>query len=374
MILDCLDIEHFTGIQTFAYNITKKILELDKENTYYLLHSRNTHLDIYDYANEIIIPYRGLSREIRYLFQLPMFLKKYHFDIVFTPEHFPPLFMKSKTIMTVHDLSPLICAYTRQHPIVSKLKHKYFFRFVLNKFTQRIVAVSDNTKRDIVKYLHIPENKIYVINHGLSRVFAPCKENSSLFVIKNKYNLPNNFILCVATLEPRKNFISILDSYYQLKKQGFNQQLVVVGMKGWRYNNIFSKIKQLNFEKDVIFTGYVPEEDLPIIYSLADLFVYPSLYEGFGFPPLEAMACGCPVISSNTSCLPELVGEAAIKINPCDNNELTKAMANILGNQQLKNEMINKGFSQACKFSWDIASAQYIRIFNMFLRSSEPNG
>ena len=365
IILDFLDVDQFTGIPMCAYNLTKNILEIDNKNEYYLLHSKNTQLDIYKHANEIILPL-NYSREIRYSIQIPFFLRKYNFDVVFTPEHFPPLFMQKKTLLIIHDLSPLIYPDTRQYPLISKLKHKYLFGFLLKIFTKKIITVSMNTKNDLIRYLNISGEKITVIYNGLNEPFIAYRNDISLEKTIPKFNLPKHFLLCVATLEPRKNILMIIEAYHKLKKMGFEQKLVLVGKKGWKYNNIHTKIKQFGLENEVVFTGYVSDRDLSVIYHIADVFIYPSLYEGFGFPPLEAMACGCPVITSDSSSLPEVVGNAAIKINPRDINELTDAIEKLLVDPNLRDIMIIKGIKQAQKFRWNETAKEYIKIFNAF--------
>lgn len=216
-----------------------------------------------------------------------------------------------------------------------------------------IIAISNHTKMDCIKYLGIPEEKIRVIYEAADEIFKPEKIKEEMKNhLKDKYGIEFPFILSVGTLEKRKNLPNVLKAFYRLKKTGNHHKLVIVGKIGWKYNKIFSTMEELDLKKDVIFTGYVPDEDLVKIYNAADLFVFPSIYEGFGLPPLEAMACGCPVITSNTSSLPEVVGDAGVTVDPYDDKALADEMHRILSNDGFKTELSKKSLERAELFSW----------------------
>jgi len=169
-------------------------------------------------------------------------------------------------------------------------------------------------------------------------------------------------------LEKRKNIPTLIKAFYESKRRRTNHKLVIVGKKGWKYDDIFETIDALNLKNEVIFTGYVPKEDLVKFYNTADLFVYPSVYEGFGLPPLEAMACGCPVITSNISSLPEVVGNAGITVNPYDVEELVEAMYRVLNDEDLRKELSKKGLERSKLFSWRKTAEEtwkvYEEVFN----------
>jgi len=176
-----------------------------------------------------------------------------------------------------------------------------------------------------------------------------------------KYNLPKKFILFVGTIEPRKNIKRLIEAYNIVSPQ---EPLVIVGKKGWFYKEIFKEIEELNIKDKIIFLDYLPGKDLPYLYNKAICFIYPSLYEGFGLPPLEAMACGCPVITSSTSSLPEVVGNAAVLIDPGKTREMVVAIEKILGSRKLRDELRQKGIVQSKKFSWRKTSEQILEILH----------
>jgi glycosyltransferase involved in cell wall biosynthesis len=195
-------------------------------------------------------------------------------------------------------------------------------------------------------------------------------EVGKLYGVKTKYNLPEKFILFLGTIEPRKNIVGLIQAYSQLKIKNYklqNYKLVIAGGKGWRSNEIYEEWEKSEYKDDIIFLGYIDNQDKPYIYNLASVFVYPSFYEGFGFPPLEAMACGVPVITSFASSLPEIVGDAGIMIDPYNINDLAEAISKVLSDEKLRNSMIEKGLEQAKKFSWGKAAGEYLDIINQKL-------
>jgi glycosyltransferase involved in cell wall biosynthesis len=180
--------------------------------------------------------------------------------------------------------------------------------------------------------------------------------------------LPEQFILSLGTIEPRKNLASLLEAYRVLRNQGSDLGLVIVGKKGWLYEGFFHRLRELGLENEVLFTGFVPDEDLPAICSAAELFVFPSLYEGFGLPVLEAMACGAPVITSNVSSLPEVAGNAALLVDPASVRELTEAMAAVLQDEELRTSLQSKGPKQAARFSWEKAARETLAVYQSVLK------
>ncbi|NKQ39724.1 MAG: glycosyltransferase family 4 protein, partial [Methanosarcinales archaeon] len=282
-------------------------------------------------------------------------------DIIHSPED-ASLFVKlknQKKIITVHDTIPFY--FPNMFDFMTRYRYKILFSRTL-KNSDKIIADSYNTKQDLIKHFKIPEKKIKVIHLAANENYKQLKENE-INNIKQKYNLNYSFILYVGTLEVRKNISILLKSLYKLKKQGIKHKLVITGKKGWKYKSIFKIIEQLNLQKDVIFIGYVSDEDLPALYNAADLFVYPSIYEGFGLPPLEAMQCGTPVITSNTSSLPEVVGNAGIMIDPYDVVELANNMHEVLVNVSLREELSKKGLERAKLFSWKKCAEEHLKIY-----------
>jgi len=267
-----------------------------------------------------------------------------------------------KSIITIHDLFFLIAPEYASKASVKLFKDqikKYALR------ANKIIVVSESTKRDVQRLLGIAPGKIAVIYEGAESGYRPLNKELALKEIKHKYKLEHRFILFVGTLEPRKNLTNLIQAYslFRNRRKDCRHKLVICGMKGWSARDIFETAERLKLKKEIIFTGYVPENDLPLFYNAADLFTFPSLYEGFGLPVLEAMACGTPVITSNTSSLPEIVGEAAIMINPTDVGALADAIDKVLGNESLRQEMRNKGLARTKLFSWEETTKATVRLY-----------
>ncbi len=273
-------------------------------------------------------------------------------------------FLKMPYIITVHDLiryldlkgyGTFIHRPNRRDRFYLNLDYKGV------KKAKRIIAVSQATKNDLVRYLGIPDERISLVYNGIDhKLFRP--------VPHRIYSDP--YILFVGSEHPRKNFARLLRAFSQLKGEpGFKDlKLVKIGRAGGQEvpfrRQTMEVINELDLVRDVIFTEFVPETDLPAYYSGARVFVLLSLYEGFGFPPLEAMACGCPVITSNTSSLPEVMGEAGIMVAPYDTGSLAQAMRQVLTDSELRDDMVRKGLEQSKKFSWEKAAKQTQEVYN----------
>jgi glycosyltransferase involved in cell wall biosynthesis len=284
------------------------------------------------------------------------------FDIIHNTKHFPTIFKPkhAKYVITVHDLFALALG-PPEYQYYKKIGYKLLLPKTL-KSADKIISNSKNTKNDIIRYFKIPEEKIKVIHLAANETFAKLNE-IEILDIKKKYAINYPFIFYVGGLAAYKNIVRLIEAYGKLKKLGVTHKLLLAGVKRYKYNEIFETIEKLNLQNDVIFTGYVPDKDLPGLYNAADLFVYPSLYEGFGIPPLEAMQCGTPVIASNTSSIPEVVGDAGIMINPYDVDEFANKMYEVLTNEDLKKEMSKKGLERAKLFSWKKCAEEHLKVY-----------
>lgn len=358
-----------TGVDTYLYNLLTSMIELGKSNDIFLIHYKKTNDRVYTLANDIIVP--NVPRILKYSIGIPYAIKKANLDVLHAPIHWytqiTPFFLNYnvKKVLTIHDLTPILFPKTHTKQTVQLWNPT--LKLIKNKI-DIIIADSNNTKNDCIKYLGIPEERIKVICLAPNEIFTPQKNKEKLrSYLQNKFDLNFPFILSVGTLEKRKNIPNLLKAFYKLKKTDKNHKLVIVGGKGWRYEGIFDYLCKLNLEKDVIFTGYISDEDLFKFYNTADLFVYPSLYEGFGLPPLEAMACGCPVITSNTSSLPEVIGDAGIMIDPTDSDALFDAIHRILNDDDLKAELSKKSLQRAKMFSWKKTARETWKVYEKVL-------
>ena len=300
---------------------------------------------------------------------LPIYSRMDRLDLFHYTDHALSMFQSTQqVIITVHDI-----AYIRFPDLMNKSRQIYK-RSILRESIKRarvIVADSYSTQRDIVEFFEISKEKIRVVHLGVESRFHPIS-NVEEYRLKNK--LPSKMILNVGTLEPRKNLNTLISAFKKLKEKGLEDcKLVIAGDKGWLYKQIFKKIEDNDLENEVLFLGIIRDEDMPMLYNCAEMFIYPSLYEGFGLPPLEAMACGIPIITSNTSSLPEVVGNAGIMVDPVDVNSLSEAMYNVLGDKELRRQMSKDGLKRAKLFSWDETAKKIIGIYDELYQRAKVN-
>lgn len=345
-----------SGVEEYIINLLSNMLKLNTDIQFKLFYNgyKKVKLD-FDFLElknvelkNFKIPNRFLDFSFQYL-NFPKIDKLLGgVDVFFSPHFFSlAISKKCKLVTTFHDLS------FENHKEFYSLGKRYW-HFSMNPkkkalLSDKIITVSNSTKNDLIKIYNINSEKIKVIHLGLNKITNIHHPISKISIIKEKYNLPEKYILYLGTLEPRKNIIGLIKAFENLKSE---HKLVIAGSKGWLYKNIFKLYQNSLVKNKIIFTGFIDDEDKSLLYSLADLFVYPSFYEGFGFPPLEAMQYKTAVITSNFSSFPEAVGQAAIMINPYNINELSQAMNNLLNDENLKNNLIKKGFQQTKKFSW----------------------
>ncbi len=294
---------------------------------------------------------------------LPWVARREGLELLHNMAFVGPLASSCPTVVTVHDLSFLFFPHSFR-----PLRRSYLQLFARMSVHQarRVIAVSKSTKRDLVKIYGISPSKIDVVHNGVDASFQPLPADE-VAAFRQRKGLPDRFVLFVGTLEPRKNVVSLIEAYAKLPRG--RPPLVIAGGKGWFYDEIFARVEALELTGEVHFAGFVPAEELRLWYNAADLFVYPSIYEGFGMPPLEAMACGTAVITSTASSLPEVVGEAGQLVEPTDTDTLAAAMAQVLGNRDLQKQMQAEGLAQAAGFSWENAAKQTV---NSYRRALAP--
>ncbi len=277
--------------------------------------------------------------------------------------HFPNFISRpvksGKTVVTVHDLA------FRRFPEYIEKKNLAFLNDNLPKTlakADKIIAVSRFTKEELLKFYPVPDEKIKIIPEGVGENFRKIADRKKLGAIKKKYKLPEKFILWVGTIEPRKNISGLLEAFAVFKARNkTHHKLVMVGKRGWSYQGFFEKMRKMDITNEVVLTEYVSDIDLPFIYNLAEIFVFPSFYEGFGLPPLEAMACGVPVIT--TQALNEVVGEAAFKVSERNIQEIAGAMEEILKNENLQRDLVRKGFNRRKEFTWEKAAQETLSLY-----------
>ncbi len=282
-------------------------------------------------------------------------------DVFHSPDYVLPPLRRSKKVVTVHDLSFLRCPQVAEPRL-----QRYLARAVPDSVRRAdlVLADSECTRRDIVELLGVESRKVEVLYPGVDVRFRRLEEAELLGRVGDLYELSYPFILSVGTLEPRKDLISLIDAYAALRAAGEeSHKLVIAGERGWLYEGIFGRVRDLSLEREVVFLGFVSDDNLPALYNLAEVFVFPSLYEGFGLPPLEAMACGTPVITSDSSSLPEVVGEAGLMVPSGDTEALAHTMKRVLDYPALREDLARKGLRQARKFTWETSAQELLTIY-----------
>jgi glycosyltransferase involved in cell wall biosynthesis len=338
-----------SGFGFYVKNLVEHLLKVDRANEYVLIAP--------DTQTDFTTPQRFVWDQ----FSFPRRASKADVDILHQPCFSAPIFYKGKVIITIHDL---ISHYFPQNmPTGSRLYFSKWMPLTYNR-AQKIIAISENTKRDIMSLLKIPEEKIVVIHSAVGEEFKPIEDKKKLAQVKEKFKTGEKFILDVGTLEPRKNLPFLVKAYDKALKTGkITHNLVLTGKKGWYYESLFELIKELKLEDKVILPGYVPDEDLPSLYNAADLFCFPSLYEGFGFPPLEALSCGTPVIASDNSSIPEVVGDAGVLLPIDDEKVWADNIVKVLTDNNLRQKLSEAGLKQAQKFSWAKTARETVKVY-----------
>ena len=273
-------------------------------------------------------------------------------------EHLLP-WMARASVMTVHDL--IFERYPQHHTLANRA----FLRVAMPLFVRRadaIIAVSQHTKRDLLEIYGTPPHKVHVIDEGIDEHFRPADEGD-IRRVKERHSVRRPYLLMVGTLEPRKNHVLAFQALARLKAEGWPHCVVVVGRRGWLFDAVQRQVELLQLTDDVIFAGRVPDADLPALYSGADCFLMPSLYEGFGIPVLEAMACGAPVVCSKASSLPEVAGDAALFIEPMTGDGLAAAVRQVLANPNMADKMRSDGACQASRFRWSRTAEETLQVY-----------
>lgn len=342
----------------YTFNLTRSLLKNDHQNQY-ILYADSGIAGFEEFKNvELkIIEQKGASWHLAVAKDIKSTLP----DIFFGPSSYiiPSLLPKNKIkiVFTVHDLVAFLFKGTHQRRAV--IIEKLFLKKALKK-AAKVLTVSQNTKKDLQEFFKIEDERIAVIPCAAEETYSPTQVPDTF---KKETNLPDNFFIAVGTIEPRKNYETLIQAFAMVHEKYPTHHLVIVGEKGWGKTNLEESITSNYLQKYVHILGYLTTKTINKLYNLAEALVFPSYYEGFGMPPLEAMSSGCPVICSNTSSLPEVVGDAAITCDPEVPAEFAEAMEKIIQDKPARADLINKGRIQIQKFSWDKSAKDLLEIF-----------
>ena len=360
-----------TGTETYSLQLVRALLGQGEGHRFRLYFNQAPSPGLFDKTFETrVMPFARLWTHVR----LSREMQAAPPDVLFVPSHVLPLIHPPRSVVTVHDLG--FQYYPEAHTLFQNLYLGWSTRYNARAAT-RIVADSEATRRDLLRTYEIPADRIVVAYPGRDESLAPVKDPQILDAVRARYGLSKRYILYVGTLHPRKNLVRLVEAFAALLgtvsstsehradgrlERGGDLQLVLAGQKGWLYEEIFGKVRKLGLEDRVVLTGYMPEADLPSVLSGALVFAFPSLYEGFGLPVLEAMACGTPVICSNVSSLPEVGGDAAMLIDPLDVDALAGAMYQVITDEALRDKLIEQGMEQIRRFSWRQCASQVLEV------------
>jgi glycosyltransferase involved in cell wall biosynthesis len=340
-----------TGVQRAAYNLIKTLIEVDRENEYIIFTGKEqVGAPEWNYPNVTVVgdnlrPTESFRNHLWEQVRLPRLARKYKIDVLHSPANVAPLFYKGKSIIHIHDL----CF------VVNPQWYSFAFRTVYNliipqlaKRATKVITNSNNSKNDLLQYFNLPAEKVSLVYWAVDDTFSlPATLDASV-----TKNFDSDYILYVGSLEPRKNIKGLIEAYEKLRHDypAIKTKLILIGGESPLFASV--QLKAREFRDDVVFKGFVTDAELSEFYRRAKLVAYPSLYEGFGLPPLEAMASGAPVVTSCTSSIPEVVGNAAILINPLDRDQLARALHRVLTDHRLRESMVKAGAERVTRFNW----------------------
>ncbi len=360
------------GIATFSINLLRALGKIDAANKYSLFTVYDTDKNALDNPN---FNFQSLPRA-------PHTLPPLIASILWYAWYFTGFGLQVKTVKPDIFLSlspslppccphPAVCMIYDLTPLSLHDAHRWDFkaRFKLQvedavRRSDRLITISQATKNEIVSYFGVTPEKISIVYPGFdSNLFKPEPDSEKIRLTLHKYGIQSPYLLYNGTLEPKKNIVRLVEAFCRLKKgRRIDHKLVIAGKRAWKDSEIFDKIRSSGCEPDIIFTGYVPQGELPALMNGADVFVFPSLHEGFGMPPLESMACGTPVVASNTSSLPEVMGDAGVTVDPYNVEAMAEAIYRVISDTGLREQMRQKGLERARQFSWEKAATQTLKI------------
>ena len=350
------------GVSRYIYNLLIHLEREDPEGEYTVFLHRRCALSLSCRQKRSRLPtHKPVVRIFWEQFLQPLELLGEGIALLHSPVNIQPLFLPCKGVITVTDLSFMV------FPESFKAFQRFYQRFFTRLSARRavhLITYSTSTAQDLTRFFAVSGTKISVIFPGVDACYQPIQDESILADFRSRRNLPQKMILFVGTLEPRKNLLTLLRAYARFRQQtDTGHKLVIGGGMGWLYQPIFAAVEELGLQQDVFFPGFIPEDELPLWYNAADVFAYPSLYEGFGLPPLEAMACGTPVIVSDASSLPEVVGNAALLVNPHQPGEWAAALALLCSDVALRADLVSRGLERAQQFSWTRMARETISVY-----------
>lgn len=348
------------GPKRFLVNLIESLSKLDRENQYVLIFEQECKLGFKLPKNFEVVVLKTKNIFIFEQILVPRYTRKNDFDIYFVTDPVLSPFVKArKKIVVYHDIIYFEKDQEREFKFFENLHHKFMIP-ISAKYTDVNLCVSEFTESRVKELLNL-KNTV-VILEGVEKSFKIIKEKEKVEEVIKKYKIKRPFLFYIGSLSPRKNVIRIIEAFCKIKKD-IPHNLYLLGGYSWRDKEVLDLIDEVNDDGRIIRGGFIDEQDLPIIYNLAELYMFPSLYEGFGLPILEAQACGCPVLTSEISSMPEVAGDGAILVNPYEVDDIAKGMKKVLNDTELQKDLTKKGSQNIKRFSWEQCAKRVLKVF-----------
>lgn len=348
-----------TGTETYSQHLIQAILRQGSSHHFRLYFRKTPETNLYSEAELRVIPFPRMWTHVRLAWEMA----SHPPDLLFVPAHVLPPIHPRRTLVTIHDLG--YRAFPAAHPWKERLYLELSTRWNAYAATH-ILTDSKATKQDLVAHYSVEADKITVAYPGRDESLEPVHDRAAIEAAKRRYGIVGDYLLYLGTIQPRKNLHRLVEAFAQVisRDSGSPVQLVLAGKRGWLCSELFEQIEEQGLDDRVHFTGYVASQDKAALLSGAIGFVFPSLHEGFGMPVLEAQACGCPVITSTTSSLPEVAGQGAILVDPRDISAIADAIERIVQDPELRTELVERGFENVSRFSWQACAEEVLRVMD----------
>ena len=362
--------QHEGGVKVYTQNLIPRLLSQGTSNQYLLIYRNPDLIGTYaGYPNASEIALATPTRLLWDQVGVPWLARTQELDLVFNPKFTAPMLTGAKTVFVRHGSERYVIPDTLRG--FSRWSSNLLIRESCRS-ADAVICVSEVVRKDLIAYAGVAPAKTAVIHNGFDdQHFRVIVDTQRLAQVKRKYSLPERFIFWAGQIDPRKNIGRLLTAFANIR-DSIPHDLVMAGMKGWKAEQELQPIRELGLQDRVHFMGWVGHDDLPVVYNLADLFVFPSLYEGFGLPLIEAMACGCPVLTADRGSPPEVTGNAALLVNPLNLEQLAKGMHSLLTDPLLRNHLRDRGLARTKAFSWDHCAEQVLALFGRVYAGTRP--
>ena len=354
---------HDFGIGTYTRNLLRHLARIDRDSEYLLLcHQPDLGIGAQLGPNFRTVLEPSPNYSVREQIHVPWLLHRERPDVFHAPHYVLPPAVGCRSLVTIHDCIHLV--FPQYLPNRAAYVYAKASMWSAARRSNRILTVSEASKRDIIRFLNVPPEKIVVVHNAIDERFRVRPSEEAIARVRERYQLDHRFVLYVGNIKPHKNLVRLIEAFDRLRKCGFDElTLLIIGDEISKLPALRRAVHSHKLHKHVRFLGYLPDETLAVLYRLAAVFVFPSLSEGFGLPPIEAMACGAPVVTSNVSSLPEVTGGAAVLVDPYDVESIADGIARVLNNPALREELRVKGIARALDFSWERSVARTREIY-----------